>query len=155
MKIKKRIMAESKRPPRRRGSIASYVGVVIALWASVTPAIAYARAPELDMARWREVKERDGIKVWSREVAGSSIREFKAATTVGAALERAWTVINDIGHYAEFLPYTVEAKLLPAEAVRTPTVTARFLSKSPPRPTTPGAGITCSHHTGNTPRAAA
>ena len=65
---------------------------------------------------WDEVKNDDGIHVWARDVPGSNIREIKAETTVAVSAETVWAVVSDIEHYTEFMPYAIEARVVPGDA---------------------------------------
>jgi len=65
---------------------------------------------------WDEVKNDDGIRVFARDVPGSSIREVKVETVIYAPAERIWAVVNDQPHYVEFMPYVIEVKVLPEDA---------------------------------------
>lgn len=61
---------------------------------------------------WNLVDESDGVKIWTRELTNSSIRELKAETVLTVAAERIWSVLLDVESYPEFMPHVVESKLL-------------------------------------------
>ncbi len=61
---------------------------------------------------WIETKESDGLRVWTREVPSSSIREVKAEAVVNQPIARLWEVLADVPRYTEFMPYVVEARVL-------------------------------------------
>ncbi|MBI5507572.1 MAG: cyclase [Deltaproteobacteria bacterium] len=78
---------------------------------SIISAMLFAGVAD-NKAPWEEIKNDDGIRVWVREVAGSSIREVKAETQVYAAADKVWAVVRDVPHYAEFMPYVLQAKVV-------------------------------------------
>ncbi len=63
----------------------------LALLALCTGALAGARAG----AVWREEAGEDGNRVYSREVEGSRLREYKVDLTVDAPVEQVWAVLTD------------------------------------------------------------
>ena len=65
---------------------------------------------------WEALGEEEGVKVWSRDVPGSSFRELRSVATFDGAAERIWAVISDVEHYADFMPYTREARVLSRSA---------------------------------------
>jgi hypothetical protein len=64
------------------------------------------------MPRWKEVSEVAGVKVWTREVADSEVREFKATGVIDAPAEIVWKVINDTAQFSKFIPYLKEARAI-------------------------------------------
>jgi len=87
------------------------------LMRSTIPAVALLLlAPPLSAAQpWEKVAEDDGITVWSREVPDSPVLEVKAQTVMKIDIERVWTVVSDVDHFAEFMPYVEEARVLAKE----------------------------------------
>ncbi|MBI3179345.1 MAG: hypothetical protein HYZ27_06760, partial [Deltaproteobacteria bacterium] len=61
---------------------------------------------------WQEVRNKDGITVWARDVPGSPIREVRAEMVVEIPAERVWAVLVDVPSYLEFMPYLVEASVI-------------------------------------------
>jgi ribosome-associated toxin RatA of RatAB toxin-antitoxin module len=60
---------------------------------------------------WEEAGETDGVTVWTREVAGSNVREVRAETDVPTSVDRVWDIIGDVQHYTEFMPYVLDTKV--------------------------------------------
>jgi uncharacterized membrane protein len=89
-----------------RRNIAFLVTTIVFLWASMV------LASDENPHPWREVNNANGVRVWSREVAGSGIREIKAETVVEAPLERVWQVLTDVERFPEFMPYVKEVEIL-------------------------------------------
>jgi hypothetical protein len=65
-----------------------------------------------DEAPWKLAAERDRVKVYAREHAGSAVREMKAVGLVDAPPLEVWRVVRDYEAYPVSMPYTVEAKVL-------------------------------------------
>ena len=74
--------------------------------------LAVLAAPGAEAPPWRLVNDGDGIKVWTREVPGSAIREIKAETTAEVPPPRVWAVLDDVDNYPVFMPYVLEARNL-------------------------------------------
>ena len=53
-----------------------------------------------------------GFGVWAREKPGSDVREVKAIGEIDAPPERVYDVITDFEHYADFMPYVEDAKVV-------------------------------------------
>ena len=68
-----------------------------------------------DSEGWQERGGRDGVKLSSRDRAGSKIREIRAVADVDAPPERVLAVLADIERYPQFMPPTEQAKLLRRE----------------------------------------
>lgn len=66
-------------------------------------------------APWEEAAKDNGITIYSREMAGSEVREMKAIGTIDAKPHEVWKAIRDYDHYTTTMPYTVEAKVLGKE----------------------------------------
>lgn len=86
-------------PPVRARSIA--LGVL--LLAGV------ARAQE---APWRLDREREGITVQTRPVAGSGIREFRGTAEVAASVDAVRALLRDADRFRDWFPDTSESRLL-------------------------------------------
>lgn len=50
--------------------------------------------------------------VWTREKPGSDVKEVRAVGEVDAPPERVYQVITDFEHYAEFMPYLEDSKVI-------------------------------------------
>lgn len=61
---------------------------------------------------WQSVEDSDGIRVLTREVPNSSIREVMAQTSIDAPAARVWDVVTQTEYFTEFMPYVVEARRL-------------------------------------------
>lgn len=78
--------------------------------AAACAALALAADPQ----PWEEVENDDGIRVWARDVSGSSIREVKAETIINLPAKRVWAVLYDVSRYPEFMPYLIKGKVIGA-----------------------------------------
>jgi len=86
---------------------------------------------------WELRKEKDGIKVYTREIEGSKIQEYKAIAIVDAKLSSAIAVIKDVENYPEFLENIIEAKLIESSD----TTQTHYLINKTPWPVTNRDGI--------------
>lgn len=75
-------------------------------------ALLFAAQPASAGSSWELVEDDDGIKVWSREVGGSNVRQVKATKVVALAPERIWAVLVDTESYVEFMPYLESVEIL-------------------------------------------
>ena len=64
---------------------------------------------------WTEKAKEDGITVYNRPRAGSSVQEIKAIGLIDAPPKAAWAVIRDYDHYKDYMPYTEESKIVGRE----------------------------------------
>jgi hypothetical protein len=64
---------------------------------------------------WQQVHDDDGIRVYTREHPGSSIREVLARTTVRTEAGALLALLTDFDRYTEFMPATLERSELLAE----------------------------------------
>src|SRR5262245_8871241 len=55
-------------------------------------------------ASWTLDRERDGITVHTRPVAGSGIREFKGSALVAAPVESIRALLRDADHFKDWFP---------------------------------------------------
>jgi ribosome-associated toxin RatA of RatAB toxin-antitoxin module len=69
-------------------------------------------AAEATEAPWEQANDKNGIRVWVRDVPGESVREVKGEKTVAASVARIIEVLADVEHYTEFMPYVEEARVL-------------------------------------------
>lgn len=70
---------------------------------------------EATEASWSLDRERDGIAVYTRPVAGSGIREFKGSALVAAPVESIRALLRDADHFKDWFPNTSESRLLSRE----------------------------------------
>ena len=61
---------------------------------------------------WQAVDGGDSVCVYNRRIAGSRIRAVMARGVIDAAPQRAFAVIGDYTHYAEFMPYVRDSRVL-------------------------------------------
>jgi ribosome-associated toxin RatA of RatAB toxin-antitoxin module len=83
--------------------------VALALVAGVASA---AGATE---AAWSLARERDGITVHTRPVAGSGIREFRGSALIPAPIESIRSLLRDADRFKDWFPNTSESRLLERE----------------------------------------
>ncbi|MGQ0506988.1 MAG: START domain-containing protein [Myxococcaceae bacterium] len=65
---------------------------------------------------WEQSAREDGITVFSREKAGTPVREMKAIGLIDADPQAVWKALRDYAHYDKTMPYTEESKVLEAES---------------------------------------
>lgn len=63
---------------------------------------------------WKEARNQDGVQVFTRRVAGISVKEFKAVVHVPVPPQACLAVINDVGVFTKLFPDCTEARLLQA-----------------------------------------
>lgn len=68
-----------------------------------------------DASDWSPAVERDGVRVESRPVAGSAVREVRACAVLPLPAERLFAILEDVEQQAGRIPPTVEARLLHKE----------------------------------------
>ncbi len=61
---------------------------------------------------WDLKKDADGVKVYTQEVKGSNMREFKAVTTMHSTLAGLMAVLEDVESYPSWFAACKEAKVL-------------------------------------------
>ena len=64
---------------------------------------------------WKEAAKEDGITVFRRERADTSVAEMKAVGLIDAAPIEIWKSIRDYPNYPKTMPYTEESKILSTE----------------------------------------
>jgi len=67
-----------------------------------------ARADE----SWTLAKDADGIKVYTRSVANSRLREFKGEVVLATNAEQVVNVLKDVNSYRKWMPDVVTSELL-------------------------------------------
>ncbi len=61
-------------------------------------------------AGWVEATRTDGVVIYNRERPGSEIKEVLATGSFDAPLDAVRAVLDDLGHYKDFMPYTKESR---------------------------------------------
>ncbi|MEA3188028.1 MAG: hypothetical protein QOD99_1858 [Chthoniobacter sp.] len=77
---------------------------------------------------WKFDSRSNGIEFYSRPRAGSSIREFKAVSTIDAAANAIQNVLDDRDAYPRFMPYVRECRVISHEG----TVLIAYQHLAPP-----------------------
>ena len=60
---------------------------------------------------WKLATERNGVTIYSRPHAGSSLKEFKAVGEIAAPSRAVCDVIEDVDAYPSFMPYMAECRV--------------------------------------------
>jgi hypothetical protein len=70
------------------------------LWFSLIPVmlLSCVLPGSLAAQSWNFIKEQDGIKIYTRQEAGKSLRAFKGTTVINAPAEKVFTLIEDVNH---------------------------------------------------------
>lgn len=84
--------------------------LILGILCVVAPAFAGTEAP------WELRKDKEGIKVFTRPVQGSSILEFKAEMTVDAPLDRVLELYDNADRFPEWFYQCMESRLLERRA---------------------------------------
>jgi len=66
-------------------------------------------------ATWVKTAQEKGITIYTRDKPGSDIKEVKAIGTVDSAPHACMNVVEDLGHFKDFMPFTKESKILGRE----------------------------------------
>jgi hypothetical protein len=82
---------------------------IITLILMVLPAISGADG------QWKLIVERNGIRLYAREVSGYSEAQFKGVGVVRRPVEAVASVLSDIASYPQWFFKCIEAKKIPAE----------------------------------------
>lgn len=65
-------------------------------------------------AGWKQTSGDAGLRIFTRDKPGTSIKELKAIGNIDAPPHACMNVIWDMGRFQEFMPYTKESRLLSA-----------------------------------------
>ena len=65
---------------------------------------------------WKFATKSSDVTIYSRVRAGSPLKEFKAIGTIDAPSSAVHAVIDDFENYPDFMPYTLECRLLKRES---------------------------------------
>ena len=66
----------------------------------------------LSVSKWELSKDKDGIKVYTRQHEGSEIKEFKAVTIVTAKMNSLESLIDKVSEYPDWQANITSAKVL-------------------------------------------
>lgn len=88
-------------------------------------------------SEWELRKEDEGIKVYTRDIEGSKIQEYKAVAIVDGKLSSVIAVMKDIKNYPDFLKNLIETRLIEA----TDTFQLHYLINKTPWPVTNRDGV--------------
>ncbi len=80
-------------------------------YATLLLAICFCQVSRADEA-WTLAKDADGIRVYTRSVANSHLREFKAEVEIPTNLERVMQVLKDANSFRRWMPDVVRSDLL-------------------------------------------
>lgn len=64
---------------------------------------------------WEKASDEDGILVYTRSASGAEVKEVKAIGHIAAPPARVWRVIGDYANYKDFMPYTLECRVVRQE----------------------------------------
>ena len=67
---------------------------------------------------WVKASEENGITIFTREKAGTAIKELKAVGVVDAPPHVCMNVVLDVEHFKDFMPYTKESLVVAREGSR-------------------------------------
>lgn len=90
--------------------IGAWIAAALMLLSGATTLVAHAGE-----SPWSLVRERDGIAVYTRPVAGSGIREFKGRALVAASAQAIRMLLRDADGFTDWFPNTSESRLLARE----------------------------------------
>jgi hypothetical protein len=65
---------------------------------------------------WKLASENKDVSIYSRAHAGSRLKEFRAIGPIDAPTSAVHAVIDDFENYPNFMPYTLECRLLKRES---------------------------------------
>lgn len=68
--------------------------------------------PETSAGEWKLISTSDGVALYRRSRSGPGHYESKAIGEIAASTSSVQAVIDDVDAYPQFMPYTVEAKIL-------------------------------------------
>jgi hypothetical protein len=72
------------------------------------------RGDALRAEGWTFVKERDGVRVFSRDTKGSPVREVLALAVSPASPDRLMAVVSNYAAYPSFMPHVEATEVLPS-----------------------------------------
>ena len=63
-------------------------------------------------AKWEEVYEEEGIKVWEKYIEGSSVVSFRGEAVINTNIHELFSVLYDADHKKDFLQNVIEFRNL-------------------------------------------
>lgn len=63
-------------------------------------------------SEWKLEKEAEGIAIYTRNIDGSSIKEFKAEMTITCNIADVLRILQDVNNYKNWMPDCIDSKLL-------------------------------------------
>jgi hypothetical protein len=91
------------------------VAATFVLADAMPDAFAADGAGSTDLAGWKLAAETKGVVIYSRLHPSSDLKEFKAVGSIDASSDAVHAVLGDIANYPDFMPYTVECRLIKRE----------------------------------------
>lgn len=67
---------------------------------------------ELSAQSWKLVKDKDGVKVYTRSLAGWSIKEFKGTVRIAGRLDEFERLLRDVSKHPEWMHSTSKSKIV-------------------------------------------
>jgi hypothetical protein len=95
----------------KRRSFIALVGLILAFGARAQEVLKPADPTD----GWTLAAKTHGVTIYSRVRAGSPIKEFKATGDIDASSRVVYAVIADFERYPQFMPYTIECRLIKRE----------------------------------------
>jgi len=92
-----------------------------------------ATEPGNQVVEWQEVKRADDIQLFSSAVSGTVILMVKAVAVIDADINSVKTVINDVAHHPDWLPYLTETRVLEQKTATDRLLYSRFDASWPAR----------------------
>jgi hypothetical protein len=86
--------------------------ISLLLFSGQLSAAADAELDHTTATEWKEEANRDGLIIYSRTRAGSSLKEFKTVGMIDALSSAVFAVLNDVEAYPSFMPYTSDCSVL-------------------------------------------
>jgi ribosome-associated toxin RatA of RatAB toxin-antitoxin module len=88
----------------------------VRIWLLSVALAVSAGGAETSTEEWSVAKQANGVTIFSRAHNGSKLQEFKAVGEIDASSKTVHAVIDDVESYANFMPYTAEARVLKRDA---------------------------------------
>lgn len=74
--------------------------------------LCFAITGSAQAATWTKAAQEKGITIYTRDKPGSDIKEVKAVGTVDSPPHACMNVVEDLGNFKDFMPFTKESKIL-------------------------------------------
>ena len=85
------------------------------------------------VVEWQEVKRADDIQLFSSTVSGTAILMVRAIAVIDADINSVKTVIDDVAHHPDWLPYLTETRVLEQKSATDRLLYSRFDASWPAR----------------------